>query len=442
MESPDVENIVYDHRLSSVVPATITGEGRVLNLTNADLAMKLHYLRGVYLFRSEAVDGLNTGDLKSPMFRMLEDFYPAAGRIRTSPEDGRPFVKCNDSGVRIVEAKCSKTIDEWLDMSDQSEYDHLLHHDQVLGPDLGFSPLVFIQITWFKCGGLSIGISWAHVLGDAFSLSDFLNKYGPAMAGRRDLPPKHPHMPTADNHNSPKPRTQKLFPFSLGSVGPVGDHWKLTNTCKMATQSYHITDKQLNALIFKVSGLKQSAKVKPFEAISALFWKSLAKVKEGSGLETVTIVKNGFHSRGNGLLPCRNGQVISAVKAEMRVSEADVLELANLIGEKAVDETGIIDETMEEENGKSADFFVYGANLTFVNLEEVKIYGFDMKGQKPIFANYTIGGVGDEGAVLVLPGPENLKGKEGGRIVNVILPEHLLGKLKNEISKELGTSPN
>nr|GLL48141.1 protein ECERIFERUM 1 [Ipomoea trifida] len=435
MDSSDVENLVYDHRLSSVVPATITGEDKVLNLTNADLAMKLHYLRGVYFFRSEAVDGLNTGDLKSPMFRLLADFYPAAGRIRRSPEDGRPFVKCNDSGVRIVEAKCSKTIDEWLDMSDQSEYDHLLHHDQVLGPDLGFSPLVFIQFTWFKCGGLSIGISWAHVLGDAFSLSDFVNMYGPAIAGRRDLPPKHPDMPTADNHNCPKPRTQKLFPFSLGTVGPVGDHWKLTNTCKMATQSYHITEKQLNALIFKVSGLKQSDKVNPFEAISALFWKSLAKVKEESGLETVTIVKNDFHSIGN-------GQVISAVKAEMRVSEADVLELANLIGEKAVDETGIIDETMEEENGKSADFFVYGANLTFVNLEEVNIYGLEMKGQKPIFANCTISGVGDEGAVLVLPGPENLKGKEGGRIVNVILPEHLLGKLKNEISKELGTSPN
>nr|GMD93944.1 protein ECERIFERUM 1 [Ipomoea batatas] len=437
MESSDVENLVYDHRLSSVVPATITGEDKVLNLTNADLAMKLHYLRGVYFFRSEAVDGLNTGDLKSPMFRLLAYFYPAAGRIRRSPEDGRPFVKCNDSGVRIVEAKCSKTIDEWLDMSDQSEYEHLLHHDQVLGPDLGFSPLVFIQFTWFKCGGLSIGISWAHVLGDAFSLSDFVNMYGPAIAGRRDLPPKHPDMPTADNHNCAKPRTQKLFPFSLGTVGPVGDHWKLTNTCKMATQSYHITEKQLNALIFKVSGLKQSAKVKAFEAISALFWKSLAKVKGEleSGLETVTIVKNDFHSRGN-------GQVISAVKAEMRVSEADVLELANLIGEKAVDETGIIYETMEEENGKSADFFVYGANLTFVNLEEVNIYGLEMKGENPIFANCTISGVGDEGAVLVLPGPENLKGKEGGRIVNVILPEHLLGKLKNEIGKELGTSPN
>lgn len=213
----------------------------------------------------------------------------------------------------------------------------------------------------------------------------------------------------------------------------------------MATQSYHITDNQLNELIFKVSaGLKQSAKVKPFEAISALFWKSLAKLNdEASGFESVTVVRKDVHSRENEVFSCRNGQVISVVKAETRVSETDVSELAKLIAEKAVDEMGIIDETMEEdENGKSADFFVYGANLTFVNLEETQIYGFDMRGQKPIFANYTIDGVGDEGTVLVLPGPENLHGKEGGRIVNVILPEHLVGKLKNEISKELGTSEN
>ncbi len=62
-----------------------------------------------------------------------------------------------------------------------------------------------------------------------------------------------------------------------------------------------------------------------------------------------------------------------------------------------------------------------------------------MKGHKPVFAYYTIKGVGDEGAVLVLPGKGNGSDKRGaGRTVNVIVPENQLAGLKNELRKEWG----
>ncbi|CAK9186587.1 unnamed protein product [Ilex paraguariensis] len=139
--------------LSSVVPASVTGEDKVQELTNMDLAMKLHYLRGLYFFKNDAVRGLDISDLKKYMFQCLVFYYPTTGRIRRS-ENGRPFIKCNDTGVRIVEAQCSKTVDEWMDMKDDSLNDQLLY-SHVLGPDLGFSPLVFIQV----CNPFSVSLS-------------------------------------------------------------------------------------------------------------------------------------------------------------------------------------------------------------------------------------------------------------------------------------------
>ena len=116
-----------------------------------DLAMKLHYLRGVYFFRKEAVEGFTIYDFKEPMFTWLNHFYWTCGRFRRSDGGGRPIIKCNDCGVRMIEAKCDKTIDEWLEMKDSnSSLDKLLVSNNIIGPDLTFSPLVYLQVifTW------------------------------------------------------------------------------------------------------------------------------------------------------------------------------------------------------------------------------------------------------------------------------------------------------
>lgn len=142
----DVEKLISDIKSSSVVPAKITGADKVHEFTNMDLVMKLHYIKGLYFFSSDAVEDLNIYDFKKPMFHFLELYYETSGRIRRSEDGGgRPFIKCNDGGVRIIEAKSSKTIEEWLVMNDSSVNDQLVY-DQVLGPELGFAPLVFIQV--------------------------------------------------------------------------------------------------------------------------------------------------------------------------------------------------------------------------------------------------------------------------------------------------------
>lgn len=137
---------LHDVKLSSVVPKSVTGEGAVHELTGMDLAMKLHYLRVVYYFNREDVDGLDIFALKRPMFDLLDVYCSVSGRIRQA-EGGRPVIKCNDAGVRIIEGQCNKSLDEWLENNNGEEARHKqLVSGQIVGPVLHFSPLVLIQV--------------------------------------------------------------------------------------------------------------------------------------------------------------------------------------------------------------------------------------------------------------------------------------------------------
>ena len=101
-------------KISTVVPATPRGdEDGAYHLSNMDLLMKLHYIRAVYFFINDAAQGLSIYDLKKPMFPLLDQVVQLSGRIRVS-ESGRPFLKCNDAGVRIAEYHHDHTLGEWF----------------------------------------------------------------------------------------------------------------------------------------------------------------------------------------------------------------------------------------------------------------------------------------------------------------------------------------
>jgi hypothetical protein len=146
---------VHGHRLSTVVPSSVTGEVDYA-LSDTDLAFKLHYLRGVYYYPpGDVTRGVTTKVLKDPMFPWLDDYFPVAGRVRRADNGGdadadaagrRPYIKCNDCGVRIVEAKCDRDMADWLRDDAPGRLTQLCY-DKVLGPELFFSPLLYVQVT-------------------------------------------------------------------------------------------------------------------------------------------------------------------------------------------------------------------------------------------------------------------------------------------------------
>ncbi|KAG9132785.1 hypothetical protein Leryth_014057 [Lithospermum erythrorhizon] len=423
----DHQSLIYNIRLSSVGPGKVTGQDVTHEPSEMDLVMKLHYLNCVYYFPSQAFEGLTVINFKEHTFSWLNNFYSTCGRFRRS-ETGRPYIKCNDCGMRFIEAECGNTLEEWCEMlKNDASLENLLVRSQVIGPEMAFSPPTLLQLTKFKCGGTSLGLRWAHVLGDAFSVSDYINALGKVISGQKpslsinmsqsDMPKNVAHKKVAEN------------PLSVKRIASVGDHWISPTDAKMEVFSLHISSQELTHLQEKMKG-----DFSAFETISALIWQCIARIRENNGLNVVTLCKKDAKSKGNGVVS--NDQIISVVKADFSIMDANLTELAMLMKNGGVDERGKIEQAVENDQGVS-DFVVYGSNLTFLDLDkEESLYGFEIQGNKPVLVSYGIDGVGENGAVLVLPGERNgdIEGN-GGKIVKLILPEDQLVGLKSELKK-------
>ncbi|KAI4372812.1 hypothetical protein MLD38_010999 [Melastoma candidum] len=401
---------VYGLKLSSVGPAKVTGSDAIYHPEPMDLAMKLHYLRGVYYFSAKSVEGLTIPRIKESMFSWFNDYYQTCGRFRRS-ESGRPYIKCNDCGTRFIEGKSGMTVDEWLEADDGSLV-KMLASQQVIGPEMGFSPPFLIQVTHFKCGGMAMGFSWAHVLGDAFSASQCFNSLGRLLSGhviRNNPGPKKPISTNGKAHNEIPVRFPS--PLSIKQVGAGCDHW----VCP---------------------GLGNGANAPLFESICVALWQMVARVREDGQDEprVVTVVSDDESGRRvHGKLS--NSQRISIARAGSPVAVMDPKELLDVLVGRKGEENKLIEEAVEKDNGMG-DFVLYGANLTFVNLEDGDFYELKLHGHKPMFVNYVIQSLGDQGVVLVLPGTGD-EGNDGGRVVTVVLPEKELVLLKADLKKKV-----
>lgn len=292
------------------------------------------------------------------------------------------------------------------------------------------------QFTWFKCGGLCVGLSWSHVLGDAISAFNFITMWSQLLAGH-DIPPKSLPMP------NPKETQHNLIstniPISVKKATIIGEqYWLANNDIKMVTHTFYITSKQLDHLATTTSTTSSCGENKNknsyFEILAALVWKCIACIREDNEPKVVTICTRGTN---NEFPIINNDLVLSIVEAndDGPVAKLNVLDLARLIAEEKKVENHKVEKLVEESEGKE-DFIVYGANLTFVDLEEANniIYGVKLNGQKPIMANCVIHGVGDQGVVLVLPALED----SSGRMITISLPEKELEQLKDKMGGEWG----
>lgn len=401
--SPTAGAAVHGHRLSSVVPSLVTGEDVDYELSDADLLHKLHYLRAAHYFRpSDAVRGLTTRALKEPMFPWLDMYFPVSGRLRRRAggegggqgevaAPGRPYVRCNDCGVRVIEATCDATVDQWLEeLPDTTDRAKLVTYDKVIGPELFFSPLLYVQITNFKCGGLAVGFTWAHLIGDVPSAAACFSKWAQLVSGKK---PPAPTLRDPGTKPDSTPPVSVTAPSSVKlTAGPVGDHWVVPTTHDMATFTYHVTEQQLKGL--QLHAPVGNRQVGPFELISALMWQALAKIRSPEETSTVTVVKSDASARSGRELS--NEQRVGHVAAGSSPAKIDVAELAALLADALLDEAGAAAAV-----AAGGDVVLYGANLTFLDIAEVDVYGVELGGQHPVHVEYAVDGVGDGGAAVV-----------------------------------------
>ncbi|KAJ8899872.1 hypothetical protein K2173_019575 [Erythroxylum novogranatense] len=112
--------------------------------------------------------------LRKSLSDTLTLFYPFAGRVR-----GNSHVDCNDEGVPFVEAKAKGTIQKILQNPCCNNFNHLIPLKINENSDLG----AFVQITYFECGGMVVGLGLSHKIADASSAFRFLNAWGAIARG-------------------------------------------------------------------------------------------------------------------------------------------------------------------------------------------------------------------------------------------------------------------
>ncbi|CAL9771421.1 unnamed protein product, partial [Musa acuminata subsp. burmannicoides] len=165
-----------------VRPAEQTPRRRLWN-SNLDLVVPQFHTPSVYFYRPNGSRGFfDAAVLRSALARALVPFYPMAGRLGRG-EDGRVEIDCNGEGVLFVEAEApDATVDDFGDFAPTMEMKQLIPHVDYTG-DISSFPLLVLQVTYFKCGGVSLGVGMQHQVADGFSGLHFINSWSDIARG-------------------------------------------------------------------------------------------------------------------------------------------------------------------------------------------------------------------------------------------------------------------
>ncbi|XP_075475575.1 spermidine hydroxycinnamoyl transferase-like [Primulina tabacum] len=158
-----------------VQPAEPTWNG-LMPLTEFDQTGVLAHIPILYFYRPSGTwltqkDTIFT-TLRTSLSRILVHFYPLAGRLRWL--DGAHLVlECNGKGVQLVEAETDADLDILGDFTASPHFHHLIHPINYKAP-IEEIPLVIVQLTKFRCGGIALNYSISHAVADGQSALHFI----------------------------------------------------------------------------------------------------------------------------------------------------------------------------------------------------------------------------------------------------------------------------
>ncbi|KAK4262553.1 hypothetical protein QN277_028101 [Acacia crassicarpa] len=228
----DVPKLQYE-AVITVPPLKITVPRRfrqvLLSHPNVDTAEKF---RGCYqvvmYYESENQEDFGwvlAGWIVESLGIALSEHPMLAGRLQKKADgeggDTEMEIVSNDCGIRMAEARISVDLSDFLESSEK----HNLEHELVFWKDIDeqspeFSPLFYVQVTNFKCGGYSIGISCSLLLADILVVDDFLKKWADihnneVLCNRETRTPLFYH-PRLKSQEAPPPNIIRRTPYKNG----------------------------------------------------------------------------------------------------------------------------------------------------------------------------------------------------------------------------------
>ncbi|XP_039173445.1 omega-hydroxypalmitate O-feruloyl transferase-like [Eucalyptus grandis] len=167
-----------------VSPARETSGGLYV-LSNLDQTYP-HMIEIVFAFKGEGRGSCSTATetIRASLAEVLVDFYPFASRL-VMGSDGKMAATCTGEGVLFVEAMSDEDIGMLGDISviNPGTLRKLVKHSDG-AQTIVEEPLLTVQVTTFKCGGITVDIVMNHVLVDGKALADFLTCWSDVARGR------------------------------------------------------------------------------------------------------------------------------------------------------------------------------------------------------------------------------------------------------------------
>ncbi|CAN0916574.1 Spermidine hydroxycinnamoyl transferase [Linum grandiflorum] len=173
-----------------VKPAEPTWSGR-MSLSEWDMIGAITHVPTVYFYEAPHSDVWVQNDsavmnhLRDSLAQTLVHFYPLAGRLEPVGS-GRFELDCNAKGVRFVVAEAERVSLEDLgdDLSSPSvDLQQLIAEVDYTLP-ISEWPLLVVQLTKFRCGGISLGFNISHAVVDGLSALHFFNEWARMARGK------------------------------------------------------------------------------------------------------------------------------------------------------------------------------------------------------------------------------------------------------------------
>ncbi|KAF3670950.1 Rosmarinate synthase [Capsicum annuum] len=415
-----------------VQPATETPQIRLWN-SNVDLVVPNFHTPSVYFYRPNGSANFFDGKvLKDALSRALVPFYPMGGRL-CRDEDGRIEIDCKGQGVLFVEAESDGVVDDFGDFAPTLELRRLI-------PAVDYSQgiesyaLLVLQITHFKCGGVSLGVGMQHHAADGASGLHFINTWSdmargldltiPPFIDRTLLRARDPPQPKFPHIEYQPPPTLKVTAENAPNSEPVPE---------TSVSIFKLTRDQINALKAKSKEDGNTVNYSSYEMLAGHVWRSTCMARGlAQDQETKLYIATDGRARLRPSLP--SGYFGNVIFTATPVAVAGDLQSKPIwyAASKIHDQLAIMDndylrsalDYLELQPDLKA--LVRGAhtfkcpNLGITSWSRLPIHDADFGWGRPIFMGP--GGIAYEGLSFILPSPTN----DGSQSVAISLQaEHM-----------------
>ncbi|KAJ8439492.1 hypothetical protein Cgig2_007009 [Carnegiea gigantea] len=245
--------------------------------------------------------------LKETLSKVLVDFYPMAGRLRKD-ENGRLEIDCNDEGALFVETETTE-----YSLSDFGGFEPTLELKKLVTPSWDYSkglssiPLFMVQLTRFKCGGVTLGFANHHDVADGWGHVLLINSWARLVRGLGlELKPVHERAPYLAPRDPPQVKFQhvEFIPPQGLLPGPSGVSLDLEKEA-VASSVFNFTKQQVNYLKQKATSSGVSMRLSTFEVLAGHIWRTTCKARKLADDQEVRLIipMNGRRKLKNPALP-------------------------------------------------------------------------------------------------------------------------------------------